>query len=87
MDSGERHGELTFFVCRESDDMTALLASKGQQLWMRPKLGLSAVQFHRSPAQFAAGWCKACFRRSSHFLSLDLGCLISHHGGEASNQL
>jgi hypothetical protein len=60
--------------------MTALLASKGQQLWMRPEAGLPAVQFHGSPAQFAAGRCKACFRGSSHFLSLDLGCLIGHHG-------
>ena len=67
--------------------MTALLASKGQQLWMRPEAGLPAVEFHSSPAQFAAGWCKACFRGSSHFLPLDLGCLISHHRVEASNQL
>jgi hypothetical protein len=52
--------------------MTALLASKGQQLWMRPKLWVSAIQFHRSPAQLAAGWCKAWFRGSSHFLSPDL---------------
>ena len=52
--------------------MTTLLASKGQQLWMRPEAGLPAVQFHRSPAQFAAGWCKAWFGESSHFLSLDL---------------
>jgi hypothetical protein len=74
--------ELTFFLCRESDDMTTLLASKGQQLWMRPMLGVSAVQFHRSPAQFAAGWCKAWFRGSSHFLSLDLGFLIGHCGVE-----
>jgi hypothetical protein len=60
--------------------MAALLASKGQQLWMRPEAGVSAVQFHRSPTQFAAGWCKACFRGSSHFLSLDLGSLIGHYG-------
>ena len=52
--------------------MTTLLASKGQQLWMRPEARLPAVQFHRSPAQFAAGWCKAWFGESSHFLSLDL---------------
>jgi hypothetical protein len=60
--------------------MTALLASKGQQLWMRPEVGLPAVQFHGSPAQFAAGWCKACFRGSSHFLLLDPGSLIGHYG-------
>jgi hypothetical protein len=71
---------LTFFLCRERDDMTALLASKGQQLWMRPNVGLPAVQFHRPLAQFAAGWCKACFRGSSHFLSLDLGSLIATMG-------
>jgi hypothetical protein len=59
--------ELTFFLCRERDDMTALLASKGQQLWMRPNVGLPAVQFHRPLAQFAAGWRKACFCGSSHF--------------------
>jgi hypothetical protein len=53
--------------------MTALLAPKGQQLGMRPEAGLPAVQFHDSPAQFAAGWCKACFRGSLHLLSLDLG--------------
>ena len=62
--------------------MTTLLASKGQQLWMRPEAGLPAVQFHRSPAQFAAGWCKAWFGESSHFLSLDLrpiwgDCLVT----------
>ena len=51
--------------------MTALLASKGQQLWMRPNVGLPAVQFHRPLAQFAAGWRKACFCGGSHFLSLD----------------
>ena len=72
--------ELTFFLCRERDDMTALLASKGQQLWMRPNVGLPAVQFHGALAQFAAGWCKACFRGSSHFLSLDLGSLIATMG-------
>jgi len=72
---------LTFFLYRERDDMTALLASKGQQLWMRSNAGLSAVQFHAPPAQFAAGWCKACFR-GSHFLSLDLGSLIGHYGGD-----
>ena len=60
--------------------MAALLTSKGQQLWRRPEAGVSAVQFHGSPAQFAAGWCKACFRGSSHFLSLDLGSLIGHYG-------
>ena len=60
--------------------MTALLASKGQQLWMRPNVGLPAVQFHGPLAQFAAGWCKACFRDSSHFLSLDLGSLITIMG-------
>ena len=53
--------------------MTALLASKGQQLWMRPNVGLPAVQFHGPLAQFAAGWCS--FRGSSHFLSLDLDSL------------
>ena len=79
--------ELTFFLCRERDDVTALLASKGQQLWMRPNVGLPAVQFHGPLAQFAAGWCKACFRGSSHFLSLDLGSLITIMGGLASNQL
>ena len=63
--------------------MTALLASKGQQLWMRPNVGLPAVQFHRPLAQFAAGWCKACFRGSSHFLSLDLGSLIATMGSTA----
>jgi hypothetical protein len=60
--------------------MAALLTSKGQQFWMRPETGLPAVQFHGSPAQFAAGWCKACFRGSLHFLSLDLGSLIGRHG-------
>ena len=60
--------------------MPALLASKGQQLWMRPNVGLPAVQFHGPLAQFAAGWCKACFRGSSHFLSLDLGSLIAIMG-------
>jgi hypothetical protein len=60
--------------------MTALLASKGQQLWMRPNVGLPAVQFHGPLAQFAAGWCKACFRGSSHFLSLDLDSLIAIMG-------
>jgi hypothetical protein len=53
--------------------MTALLASKGQQFWIQPKAGLPAVQFHSAPAQFAAGGCKAYFRGSLHFLSLDLG--------------
>ena len=53
--------KLMFFLCRESDDMTALLAAKGQQLWLRPEAGLPAIQFHGSPAQFAAGWCKASF--------------------------
>jgi hypothetical protein len=72
--------ELTFFLCRERDDMTALLASKGQELWMRANVGLPAVQFHGPLAQFAAGWCKACFRGSSHFLSLDLGSLIAIMG-------
>ena len=72
--------ELTFFLCRERDDMTALLASKGQQLWMRPNVGLPAVQLHGPLAQFAAGWCKACFRGCSHFLSLDLGSLIAIMG-------
>ena len=60
--------DLTFFLCRKRDDMTTLLASKGHQLWMRPNVGLSAVRFHDPLAQFAAGWCKACFRRSSHYL-------------------
>ena len=60
--------------------MTTLLASKGQQLWTRPNVGLPAVQFHGPLAQFAAGWCKACFRRSSHFLSLDFGSLIATMG-------
>src|ERR1700730_7938007 len=57
--------DLTFFLCRERDDMAALLASKGQQLWMRPNVGLPAV---------------ACFCGSSHFLSLDLGSLIATMG-------
>jgi hypothetical protein len=72
--------DLTFFLCRERDDMAALLASKSQQLWMRPNVGLPAVQFHGPLAQFATGWCKACFRGSSHFLSLDLGSLIATMG-------
>ena len=72
--------DLTFFLCRDRDDMTALLASKGQQLWMRPNVGLPAVQFHGPLAQFATGWCKACFRGSSHFLSLEFGSLIAIMG-------
>jgi hypothetical protein len=67
--------------------MTALLASKGQQLWMRPNVGSPAVQFHRPLAEFAAGWCKACFRGSSHLLSLDLGSLFATMDRLASNQL
>ena len=68
--------------------MTALLASKGQQLWMRPNAGLPAVQFHGPLAQFAAGWCKACFRGSSHFLSLESRFPDRHYVGQlASNQL
>jgi hypothetical protein len=54
--------ELTFFLWRDSNNVTAFLASKGQQLGIRPEMGLPAVQFHGSPAQLTAGWCKVCLR-------------------------
>ena len=76
--------ELTFFLSRKRDDMTALLASKGQQFWMRSNVGLLAVQFHGPPAQVAAqvaaGWCNAYFRGSSHFLIAQSRFLIATMG-------
>ena len=48
---GDKGGsKLALVLCHESDDVAALLASKGQQLRMRPELRFPAMQLHDSPA-------------------------------------
>lgn len=54
--------QLTLFVCRNRDDVTALQATKGLQFRVRAEAGLDAVELHYPPAQFAAGRNKRCRR-------------------------
>ena len=45
---------LSLVLRYKRDNMTALLAAKGQQLRSRPEAGLPANKLHRAPAHFAA---------------------------------
>lgn len=49
-DKGGSKLALALVLCHESDDVAALLASKGQQLRMRPKLRFPTMQLHDPPA-------------------------------------
>src|SRR5919204_5793880 len=49
-----RSDRLTLVLCYETDNVTALLASKGEQLGRRPGAGLPADKLHRASAHFAA---------------------------------
>jgi hypothetical protein len=64
-----RPDQLTFFVCRDRDDVPTLQATKGQQFRVRAEAGLGTVEFHRAPAQFAAGRNKRRVRGRLHHLA------------------
>jgi hypothetical protein len=61
-----RSDRLTLVLCYETDNVTALLASKGEQLGRRPGAGLPADKLHRASAHFAARRDERKIRRRLH---------------------
>src|SRR5919204_1737036 len=61
-----RSDRLTLVLCYETDNVTALLASKGEQLGRRPRAGVPADKLHRASAHFAARRDERKIRRRLH---------------------